>query len=68
MLLPFVLDLVLFGLIFETPIKTEEALAQRIIFYKKWKDPYHRKIHQCRDFSPVSPLQFHGSTTCRDAT
>ena len=37
MLLTFVMNLVLFGPIFETPINKEEALAQGIIFYKEGK-------------------------------
>ena len=37
MLLTLVLNLVLFGPTFETPINTEEALAQGIIFHKEGK-------------------------------
>ena len=37
MLLTFVENLLLFGLTFETPINTDKAQAQGIIFYKEGK-------------------------------
>ena len=67
MLLTIVINLVLFGPTFETPINTEEALAQEIIFHREGKILI-TEVHKCGVFSPVSPLQFYSTKPSRDPT
>ena len=58
MLLTIVINLILFGPTFETPINTEEALAQGIIFHKKGKIPITEKFINAEFLVPFPRYNF----------
>ena len=65
MLLRFVVNLVLFGPTFETPINTEKAPAQGIIFHKEGKIIITEKFINVQSLVPTN---LYSTSTSRDST